>query len=126
MAVESLIILENMVAVDLENSVFHLLNFLKLLHVVGLLVKVVIVSLLFIFIVLHFHKRLDEVFEFTLDFRSINVSSPDNLSGRTHFVGSSQLVVKETSAGHLGLGTTSEDRPVFTVEGRSVEKSVDI
>jgi hypothetical protein len=45
-----------MVAVDLENSVFHLLNFLKLLHVVGLLVKVVIVSFLFILIVLHLHK----------------------------------------------------------------------
>ena len=90
-----MIVLKDVITVYFENSLFHFFADFKLVHVVRLLLEIsVVVAFIFVgCIILLFYERLDEVFEFALDFRSVDVGSPNHLSGRTHLVACSEVLV---------------------------------
>lgn len=79
LAVQTLIELEDMIAVNLQHILVEFTDFLQFLHIEALL-DVLGVVLLFIIILSNLLKVVDEVFEFHLNIASVDVGPPDNLS----------------------------------------------
>lgn len=92
LAVQALIESVDVVHVNIEDnffSFFHLLHFFDVKRSSGVLVIVVSV----IIIVFHLNKVVDKVFEFDLDFSSVDVSSPQHLSRSGMLLSGSELSI---------------------------------
>ena len=100
LAVQTLIELEDVIAVNFEYILVEFTDLLQLLHVVALLDVLFFVFLLVI-IFFYLFKVVDEIFEFRLNVTSVDVSSPDDLSGRTRLI--SIKVVDDSSRGGVIL-----------------------
>ena len=100
LAVQALIKLEDVIAINFKYVLVESTNFLQLLHVVALLDVLFFVFLLVI-ILFYLFKVVDEIFEFRLNVTSVDVSSPDDLSGRTRLI--SIKVVDDSSRGGVIL-----------------------
>ena len=123
LAVERLIELEDVIAIDVKNVAIEFAHLAQLLDVVGralvLLVVIVIV------VVLDLLKVVDEVFDFHLDLVCVDVCAPQHLCMGTHLICTCKLVlVEHTSRGGLIVGQLKASP--FRIECRLVKQSIHI
>jgi len=101
LAVQTLVELEDVVAINLEHADVELSDLLDLLHVVAA-DQSVVGNL--VVILPDFFEVVDEVFEFHRDVTRVYVRAPDDLGVRAHFIAcTSELVVEHTSGRRFTL-----------------------
>lgn len=79
LAVQRLIVLPEVLTIHVQDVFFEFTQFLQLLPVVRTAQKLSIIVVVIIIVVLNFNKCVDEVFEFNLDVRWIDVGSIKHL-----------------------------------------------
>lgn len=79
LAVQRLIVLPEVLTIHVQDVFFEFAQFLQLLPVVRTAQKLSIIVVVIIIVVLNFNKCVDEVFEFNLDVRWIDVGSIKHL-----------------------------------------------
>ena len=94
--IQHLIELEDMIAVDFKDVSIELADLLEFLDIVWRLLILLIVIL--IIIVLDLLKVVDEVFEFHLDFRGIDICAPKHHCMRAHLTISAHATLQELLA----------------------------
>ena len=132
LTIKHLIKLEHMVTVDLEDITVELADFLEFLDVVwGFLILLIVI---FIIIILDLLKVVDEVFEFHLDLRGIDIRTPEHHSVRAHFPAGPHtslqkllaLIVHHTSGGRLVVGQLDLVIGALGIENWLVEESINV
>ena len=95
LAVQSLIELEEMVTVDIEDIKVKIPDLLQLLNIVRGLAECFIIHVIVIIIVLDLLKVVDKVLELGLNITGVNIGSPNDLGCRAHLI-SLHLAIEHT------------------------------
>ena len=126
LAVKHLIVLEDVIAVNVEDVSVEFTHFLQLLDVVGCFLELLVVFV--IVVVLDLLKVVDEVFEFHLDIAGVDVGAPEDLGVGAHLVigAIGQGVLIQHACGGLLVIRKVKLLGAVGVEGRLVQKTVHV
>ena len=83
MSVKGLVVLEKVVAVDLEHAFLEFSQLLETFPVERFFSKLIVALVLVVFIVVQLNESVDKVFEFLLDVTWVDISSIQNLGDTT-------------------------------------------